>query len=616
MPEAQPLIVEKNGKPECIKSDTFPVKEGDLLKIRAAVIDAEDAINERALVCTIRFFDEKGTLIERAYEGASVSAVYGSYVYVESKRDGDAIPWIKEVIVAPIGAHLLELELHPWKSSPAVTVLGDIECLDIRRIPTDEISWNLSAGEIKTENYEILPFWRSLCSFDVLRKTTGIQDEIRIKISFIGRDGSPIDVKTAVCNPIIGMVNVEEAEALVAIPVAQQCQYEDYERLVALIQLIPPTAAISAVVTVCNPDDTYSVRVSQRIFAFDTLIESRLAADSGDLIARSVKLPANLAQLSFVKLQQKRPDDLSVYEAALGFYLATGNTDKITTTANLILNRFQDGKLCSKARNALALVTEIMPSWQPSVARIADRQEIVSETAFKLKVGHFLRTIEIDEGDAQAGLAWDLIRAQKESVDAEPFVILPLGYPEKGEHGLPWERSDLEGIACYYLNCLSTEQLQAVPVTSQLNFSAVLAGDVLVRERAELIHVQEGERGYDFALVGLALARALHVPLVYQKYSYFEGPTSAYASHQTLDQARAMREYQCMIDADAVIVSSEAQRASMANAGIAVDKVFVWPASEGGDVRRDRSVYGGKITELCRHTYTYARRVNQKKYAQ
>jgi len=610
MSEVHSLTVEKNGKPECLKSETFPVKEGDLLKIRAAVIDAGDAINERALVCAIRFFDEKRTLIERAYEGASVSAVYGSYVYVESRRDGEATPWIKEVIVAPIGAHLLEVELHPWKSSPAVTVVGDIECLDIRRIPTDEISWNLAASETKTENYDVLPFWRSLCSFEVLRKTKGAQEEIRIKISFIGHDGSPIDVKTAVCNPVIGMVKAEEPEALVAIPVAQQCEYEDYERLIALIQLIPPTAAMSAVVTVCNPDDTYSVRVSQRIFAFDTLIESRLAADSGDLIVRSVKLSANLAQLSFVKLQQKRPDDISVYEAALGFYLATGNTDKITTTANLILNRFQDGNLCSKARIALALVTETMCSWQPSVARIAYHQEVVSETVSRLKVGHFLRNIEIGKGDAPAGLMWDLFCAQKETIEAEPFVILPLGYPEKGERGLPWERSERDGIACYYLNCLSAEQLQTVPVTSQLNFFAVLAGDILVRERAELIHVQEGERGYDFALVGLALARALHVPLVYQKFSHFDGAIYAPSSHQTLDQARAMREYQCMIDADAVIVSSEVQRASVANVGISVDKVFVWPTVDDGDVSRDRGKYREKIAELCRRAYTYACRVN------
>jgi len=408
------------------------------------------------------------------------------------------------------------VELYPWKSSPEVTVVGDIECLDIRRIPTDEISWNLRAGETRTEKYEVLPFWRSLFSFDVLRKTADVQDEIRIKISFIREDGGPVDVKTAVCNPVIGTVRAEGSEELIAIPGTQQCEYDGYNRLIAFFQLIPPTAATSAEVTITNPDDNYSVRVSQRIFAFDSLIESRLAADSGTLIARSVKLPDNLAQLSFIKLQQKRPDDLTVYDAALGFYLATGNTSKITATANFILNRFQDGSLCSMARSALAMVTETMPSWQPSVAQIAYRQSKVYATSSKLKIGHFLKNIE-SESDALAGMAWDLIRAQKESIEADPFVILPLGYPDKGENGAPWERVEREGIACYYLNCISVEQLKSVPPTSQLNFFSVLAGDILAQVQVDLIHAQEGERGYDFVLAGLALSRALRVPVAYQK---------------------------------------------------------------------------------------------------
>src|SRR5690606_16364889 len=148
-----------------------------------------------------------------------------------------------------------------------------------------------------------------------------------------------------------------------------------------------------------------------------------------------------------------------------------------------------------------------------------------------------------------------------------------------------------ENVACYYLNCLSVEQLQTIPVTSQLNFSAVLASDILAQEGVELIHVQEGERVYDLALVGLALARELRIPLVYQKFSHFDGAVYTSSSHQPLSQARAMREFQCMIDADAVIVSSEVQRACLVNGGISVDKAFVWSAADGTGVNRDSSIY-------------------------
>lgn len=613
MSEAQSMTLEQKGRPESIKSATFPVKEGDLLKLRATAIDTGDAANERALVCTIRFFDEQRVLIEQAYGGTAVSAVYGSYVYVESKRDGEAMPWIKEVIVAPVGACLLQVEFYPWKATPNIQIVGGIECLDIRRIPTDETSWSLAARESRTEKYEVLPFWRSMFSFEVLRKLTSAQNDIQIKIGFLDHDGNQIEVKTAAYTSVMGMIDVHGGDELVAVPVVQPCEYEGYVRLMAIVQLIPPTAAISAVVIIENQDDTYSIRIAQRIFAFEALIESRFAADAGNLISKAVSLPADLAQLSFTKLMDKRPDDLAVYDAALAFYLVSDNLRKIIATANSILNRFHDGSLCSKARNALALVTETMPSWRPGVACIEFRQDVVCKTELSLKVGHFLRDIEKGDGDALTNAGWDLVCAQKMLIGSKPFVVLPLGYPEKGTH-LPWERRDHQDVACYYLNCLSVEQLNSVPVTSQLSFAAVLAGDILVQEETELIHVQEGARGYDLALIGLVLSRALRIPLVYQKFSHFEGAMHASSSHQTLSQARATRDYQCMNDADAVIVSSEAQRASLVDGGIAVDKVFVWPAADGEGVNRDRGIYREKIVEMCRRAYAYARSVNQKKY--
>lgn len=614
MSEVQPLPVKSKDQPACIRSKTFPVGEGDLLKIRAVAIDMGDAVNDRALVCAIRFFDNKGTPIEQAYEGVSVSSVYGNYVYVASRHDSEAAPWIKEVIVAPDRARSLELRLYPWKTTPEIKIVGDIECLDIRRIPTDEISWNLSAGETKSETYEVLPFWRGLFSFDVLRKTTLKEDNIRIEIRFLGRDGDLLDTTSAVSSAIMGTVGDKEAELLTVKPVFQKCEYKDYERLIALIQLIPPSASVSAVVTIGNEDDIYSTRVSQRIFAFETLIESRLAEDSGALIARAVKLPDDLAQLSLAKLAEKRPDDLSVHDTSLEYYLASGHIGKITATANGILNRFQSTGLCLKARNALALVTETMPSWRPCVGRTESRPDIKRKTECEPKVGHLLRNIDIERSDKESALGWNLVVIQQTLAASRPFVVLPLGYPEKGERGLPWERWDHEHIACYYLNCLSVEQLKSIPVTSQLNFTVVLAGDIFATEAAELIHVHEGERGYDLALVGLAIASAMRIPLVYQKLNNDESPTSVSARTHLLSHARARRDHQCMVDADAIIVSSEAQRTDLANAGIEADKVFVWPDEEGTAAVEDTDIHKGKIAQMCRLAYAYAQSACRKKY--
>lgn len=612
LPQENKVPVEKKEPPDSLKTATFSVREGDLLKLRATAIDIADSVSERALVCAIRFFDLQGGHIEQAYDGTAVSSVYGSYVYVESKKEGEAASWIKQVIVAPAGAHLLEVKLYPWKTSPEITITGEVECLDIRRIPTDEISWNLGASEAKSETYEVLPFWRSLFSFDILRKANAALNDILINIKFVGVDGSLTPVKTAVISPVMGTTHALESDELVVTPVAQKCEYEGYERLIALAQITPPSTAVTAIVTVSNQNEIYSVRVAQRIFAFEKLIESRLSADAGTYISRAVKLPADLAQLSFTKLAEKRPDDVSVFDGILEYYVATGNAKKMIATANTILNRFQDGSVCAKARRALALVNECMPSWRPSVAGLNVKPAATEKSGPPLKVGYFLRNVDVDN-DWVTALGWDAMCAQKTLSGGMPFAILPLGFPHKGERGLPWERHEVGEIACYYLNCLSLEQLEAIPVTSQLNFMTVVAGDVLNREQADLLHVQEGERGYDLALVALALSKSMHLPLVYQKSSPFVLPADGSLSHQTLAQLRATRDYQCMLDADAVIVSADVERASLMAVGIAAEKVFVWPAG-GEDVISDTELYREKIGALCRCVYAYAQSANQRKY--
>ncbi len=610
MAETQLLSVPETGKPESISTADFAVSEGDLLKVRATVTDTAEAANARALVCTIRFFDDRDVLIEQAYEGTSVSAVYGSYVYIESKPDGETMPWVKEVIVAPSTARRLEVSLYPWKTSPNLRIDGEVECLDIRRIPTDEIGWNLHPGETREEEYDLLPFWRSLFSFEVLRKAVGSRDDIRIQIRFLGQEGNELEVKTASCSPVMGAINADEAEVLTALPVPQKCDYEGYERLMALVQLIPPAAAVRAVVTISNRAEVYSARVSQRIYAFETLIDSRFTTDSGCLIAQSDKLPYDLALLSFSRLEAKRPDDLSVYDAALEFYVACGAMQKITATANRILNRFQDGRLCGKARRALALVTETLPSWRPSVPKIGLVNEGVRAIASVSKVAHFLKDDDMRNADLPGQGGWALAQMQKALMGGKPIVVTPLGHPEKGQHGLPWERGEREGIAWYRLNCLSAEQLQAVPVTSQLNFMVVLVADILAQEEVELIHVQEGERGYELALAGLALSQAMHIPMVYQKQSLSENSLGLPDSRRSLAQARAARDFQCMMEADAVLVASEEQRVTVASAGVSMDKLFVLSGGADSASGQDK----GKMAETCRHAYAYARIANLKKY--
>jgi glycosyltransferase involved in cell wall biosynthesis len=98
--------------------------------------------------------------------------------------------------------------------------------------------------------------------------------------------------------------------------------------------------------------------------------------------------------------------------------------------------------------------------------------------------------------------------------------------------------------------------------------------------RPALIHVSSGHRGFETALVALALREHIRRPVVYEVRSFFEAtwsPDPARAERGELYRLRHAAEARVMSTADHVITISEAMRDEIVARGLDPDRVTVIP---------------------------------------
>lgn len=164
-------------------------------------------------------------------------------------------------------------------------------------------------------------------------------------------------------------------------------------------------------------------------------------------------------------------------------------------------------------------------------------------------------------------------------VGLEPVVVTELGYPRRlGQQDFDLEEY-VDGIRHLRLDS-GGSAIADLPLDQWLEQFAVLAYHQLLRIRPSVIHVSSGRRGYDTALVGLALKEKTGLPLVYEVRSFFEGTWTADTRWEDRGETflrRRATEIMCMERADAVITLGSAMKADLLRAGIPESKIFIVP---------------------------------------
>lgn len=160
----------------------------------------------------------------------------------------------------------------------------------------------------------------------------------------------------------------------------------------------------------------------------------------------------------------------------------------------------------------------------------------------------------------------------------EPVVVTELGFPRSvvGEDFTLVQ--EVDGIVHHRLD--TGLDYMRVPADRWLEDFAWYAYNAVREIRPALIHVASGRRGFETALVALALKEKTGIPVVYEVHSFFETEwtnETAVEEDSEIFRRRSAVEKICMHEADAVLALGAAMRDELVLRGVAVEKISLVP---------------------------------------
>lgn len=262
------------------------------------------------------------------------------------------------------------------------------------------------------------------------------------------------------------------------------------------------------------------------------------------------------------------------------FYKAGAVSLALAATSAL---RFDDPSpsLITREASLLGRIRETTPGWWPELPGPAE--PIQNPTPGR--VLHLLKESVPYHENGFTMRSMYTLRSQRDA-GLEPIVLTSLGFPRVV--GVDEFAADevIEGIRHIRLDLGPDYDLKA-PYDRYLTDFAWAAAKHVRELAPSVIHVGSGHRGYETALVGLALGRHFGIPVVYEVRSFFETtwtPDATRAEFGEYYRRRYDTENRCMAAADAVMTISESMRAEVASRGIPEDRITVAP--NGVDTRR------------------------------
>ena len=227
-----------------------------------------------------------------------------------------------------------------------------------------------------------------------------------------------------------------------------------------------------------------------------------------------------------------------------------------------------------KRRNALlGQIKETEPEWMPETALATEPRSFVEEN----RILHLLKLSAPYRQSGYTMRSQYLIDGQRH-LGLDPVAITAMGYPENINVTEFSPEDEIDGTTYYRL--ANPGQELSDTFASYIEAYASAAAPLVGRLRPSVIHAHSGHRGYESALVGMALAQKFDLPLVYEVRGFFESLWSRdrrWNERGEIYWRRIATENRCMRAAQAVVTLSETMRGEIISRGIAPEKVFVVP---------------------------------------
>jgi glycosyltransferase involved in cell wall biosynthesis len=267
---------------------------------------------------------------------------------------------------------------------------------------------------------------------------------------------------------------------------------------------------------------------------------------------------------------EARPGDIAALGVAQRAYAALGNQIGVAASMAALRRAGRADAVADAERRLHGSLTETDPRWQLRVPGAAERLAPASDR----RVLHLLKESRPHRQSGYTMRSHYNVTTQR-SAGWDPAVMTALGFPRwrTGSAGAPIE--DVDGIRHHRLDP-GPAYPEDAPPDAWLEDYAWRAADVVRAERPAIIHASSGWRGYDAALVGLALGRHFRLPVVYEVRGVFDGPVVT-EGRERQRRRRAETEVRVMGAADAIVTLAETMRGEFIERGIAAEKVFVIP---------------------------------------
>lgn len=519
--------------------------------------DVQNADVERhdAAVLALEYLDAFGVRLPPPYPGCSASRAFPAYRYLSCVRaDGEAAPAVP--VFPPSGAARLRVTLHAWKVDRlkilAEPVLlrpggaeGRVEARTVAPLPAPSPSRKGRTEAAATVEIEAGATYIATAEFIA----AGPMDDRAAVLTaqFVDASGATISP------PYGGFSDSDEVGSYRYVSITAQGG-ESY-RLREFIE--PPAGAVGM-----------RLRLLSWSASLSKVAPLRVMRGNWETFLAGVE-PGRLQVGALRRLTD----------------MAMRQGDPIMATRLCAEAVAKGGGVESERRLGLlqGLTRELRTDWLPRLA--PHRGALIPDPSV---IFHLFKVIYPQESSGGAVRNWSIVRAQAQD-GLRPVAMLPLTDRLEVDGGDDREAGpsdalfhvEREGVDVIYPR-YSPLRRRSTPADAILEVEADLAARAAAECRASLIHAASGFKGFETALKGLAVARRLGLPFVYEVRSFHEhtwAPLRSGVLEAPMTRLRIAQENRCMAEADAVVTISEVMAELLRARGAPAARLDVVPNS-------------------------------------
>jgi glycosyltransferase involved in cell wall biosynthesis len=262
-------------------------------------------------------------------------------------------------------------------------------------------------------------------------------------------------------------------------------------------------------------------------------------------------------------------------------YMKMGELHRALGEANRLRSLAPGPQNDGLARRLLGKLVETDPTWIPRVGSVPS-----ASTTPGRRILHFLKE-SVPYSETGFTMRSRMTLAAQQLAGYVPEVITSLGFPRsKGLTDFPTDQV-LDGIRYHHLDLGPEVDVSHWPADVSLEANARMAAEIADDFSPNVIQAGTGYRGFETALMGIALSDRYQVPFVYEVRGFQEATWTGNVQRSEKGEyyrRRHQQETRCMTRADRVITIAEAMAIEIAARGIPSEKLAVVPNAI--DVRR------------------------------